>query len=115
MTFSAAQGETIRVWMYSPATPGYVVVDDAADVAVLARCRGQLPACAAKCGANRTHDDSRQRDDQDDQCRRDRCRPIRMPASEPDEEYGQGVLADAECRVRERLRRRRHRHARRRL
>jgi hypothetical protein len=29
MTFPASQGETIRVWMYSPATPGYVVVDDA--------------------------------------------------------------------------------------
>ena len=29
MTFSASQGETIRVWMYSPATPGYVVIDDA--------------------------------------------------------------------------------------
>ncbi len=29
MTFTANQGDTIRVWMYSPATPGYVVIDDA--------------------------------------------------------------------------------------
>ena len=29
MTFSASQADTIRVWMYSPASPGYVVVDDA--------------------------------------------------------------------------------------
>jgi hypothetical protein len=29
MTFSASKGETIRVWMYSPASPGYVVIDDA--------------------------------------------------------------------------------------
>jgi hypothetical protein len=28
MTFQAAAGDTIRVWMYSPATPGYVVIDD---------------------------------------------------------------------------------------
>jgi len=28
MTFHAAVGNTIRVWMYSPATPGYVVIDD---------------------------------------------------------------------------------------
>jgi hypothetical protein len=28
MTFSATAGDTIRVWMYSPATPGYVVIDD---------------------------------------------------------------------------------------
>jgi probable HAF family extracellular repeat protein len=28
MTFTASQGDTIRVWMYSPATPGYVVIDD---------------------------------------------------------------------------------------
>jgi hypothetical protein len=27
--FSASQGDTIRVWMYSPASRGYVVVDDA--------------------------------------------------------------------------------------
>jgi hypothetical protein len=27
-TFTAVAGDTIRVWMYSPATPGYVVVDD---------------------------------------------------------------------------------------
>jgi hypothetical protein len=25
---TANQGDTIRVWMYSPATPGYVVIDD---------------------------------------------------------------------------------------
>jgi hypothetical protein len=29
MTFSAVQGDMIRVWMYSPASPGYVVIDDA--------------------------------------------------------------------------------------
>jgi phosphatidylserine/phosphatidylglycerophosphate/cardiolipin synthase-like enzyme len=28
MTFQASAGNTIRVWMYSPATPGYVVIDD---------------------------------------------------------------------------------------
>ncbi len=28
MTFTATQGDTIRVWMFSPATPGYVVIDD---------------------------------------------------------------------------------------
>ena len=28
MTFQASAGATIRVWMYSPATPGYVVIDD---------------------------------------------------------------------------------------
>jgi hypothetical protein len=28
MTFTAEAGEQIRVWMYSPATPGYVVIDD---------------------------------------------------------------------------------------
>jgi phosphatidylserine/phosphatidylglycerophosphate/cardiolipin synthase-like enzyme len=28
MTFQAAAGSTIRVWMYSPSTPGYVVIDD---------------------------------------------------------------------------------------
>jgi hypothetical protein len=28
MTFSANAGDTIRVWAYSPGTPGYVVVDD---------------------------------------------------------------------------------------
>ena len=28
MSFNAAQGDIIRVWMYSPATPGYVVIDD---------------------------------------------------------------------------------------
>lgn len=27
--FTAAAGDTIRVWMYSPALPGYVVIDDA--------------------------------------------------------------------------------------
>ncbi len=29
MTFTAAAGEVIRAWMYSPASPGYVVIDDA--------------------------------------------------------------------------------------
>jgi hypothetical protein len=29
MTFTAQPGDTIRVWMYSPALPGYVVIDDA--------------------------------------------------------------------------------------
>lgn len=29
MAFTASAGEVIRVWMYSPAQPGYVVVDDA--------------------------------------------------------------------------------------
>jgi hypothetical protein len=29
LTFTASAGDTIRVWMYSPAWPGYVVVDDA--------------------------------------------------------------------------------------
>jgi hypothetical protein len=29
MPFSASQGDTIRVWMFSPATRGDVVVDDA--------------------------------------------------------------------------------------
>lgn len=29
LRFNAASGDTIRVWMYSPATPGYVVIDDA--------------------------------------------------------------------------------------
>jgi hypothetical protein len=29
MTFTASAGDVIRVWMYSPAWPGYVVVDDA--------------------------------------------------------------------------------------
>jgi hypothetical protein len=28
MTFSANRGDVIRVWMYSPAVPGYVVMDD---------------------------------------------------------------------------------------
>ena len=28
MQFQAAAGETIRVWMYSPASPGYLVMDD---------------------------------------------------------------------------------------
>ena len=28
MTFTAEAGQQIRVWMYSPATPGYVVIDD---------------------------------------------------------------------------------------
>jgi len=28
MTFPATAGDTIRVWMFSPAIPGYVVVDD---------------------------------------------------------------------------------------
>jgi hypothetical protein len=28
MTFTANAGELIRVWMYPPATPGYVVIDD---------------------------------------------------------------------------------------
>jgi len=28
MPFSAHAGDTIRVWMYSPPTPGYVVIDD---------------------------------------------------------------------------------------
>jgi hypothetical protein len=28
MSFDASAGDTIRVWMYSPATPGYVVIDD---------------------------------------------------------------------------------------
>jgi hypothetical protein len=28
MTFQASAGSTIRVWMYSPSTPGYVVIDD---------------------------------------------------------------------------------------
>jgi hypothetical protein len=28
MPFNAQAGDTIRVWMYSPATPGYVVMDD---------------------------------------------------------------------------------------
>ena len=28
MTFTATVGDIIRVWMYSPATPGYVVIDD---------------------------------------------------------------------------------------
>jgi hypothetical protein len=26
--FNAVAGDTIRVWMYSPASPGYVVIDD---------------------------------------------------------------------------------------
>jgi hypothetical protein len=29
LRFDAVSGDTIRVWMYSPGTPGYVVVDDA--------------------------------------------------------------------------------------
>jgi hypothetical protein len=29
MKFSASPGQTIRVWMYSPPSPGYVVIDDA--------------------------------------------------------------------------------------
>ncbi len=29
MTFAVSAGEVIRVWMYSPASPGYVVIDDA--------------------------------------------------------------------------------------
>jgi hypothetical protein len=28
MTFLATAGDTIRVWMYSPAILGYVVIDD---------------------------------------------------------------------------------------
>ena len=28
MTFPATAGDTIRLWMYSPAIPGYVAVDD---------------------------------------------------------------------------------------
>ena len=30
LSVTAASGNTIRVWMYSPATPGYVVIDDVA-------------------------------------------------------------------------------------
>ncbi len=30
IAFDARAGDTIRVWMYSPPTPGYVVIDDAA-------------------------------------------------------------------------------------
>jgi hypothetical protein len=33
MTFAAREGDIIRVWMYSPATPGYVVIDDVSLVA----------------------------------------------------------------------------------
>jgi len=33
IAFSANAGDTIRVWMYSPATPGYVVIDDVSLVA----------------------------------------------------------------------------------
>ena len=29
LTFTASKGQTIRVWMYSPAVPGYLVIDDA--------------------------------------------------------------------------------------
>lgn len=29
MTFEANGGDRIRIWMYSPASPGYVVIDDA--------------------------------------------------------------------------------------
>jgi hypothetical protein len=29
LTFTAWKGDTIRVWMYSPAVPGYLVIDDA--------------------------------------------------------------------------------------
>lgn len=29
MAFTANTGDVIRVWMYSPAWPGYVVIDDA--------------------------------------------------------------------------------------
>jgi hypothetical protein len=29
MVFSASPGDTIRAWMYSPPSPGYVVIDDA--------------------------------------------------------------------------------------
>jgi hypothetical protein len=29
MSFTASAGDVIRVWMYSPASPGYVVIDDA--------------------------------------------------------------------------------------
>ena len=29
LTFHATQGQRIRVWMYSPAVPGYLVIDDA--------------------------------------------------------------------------------------
>jgi probable HAF family extracellular repeat protein len=28
LTFQASEGQTIRVWMYSPAVPGYLVIDD---------------------------------------------------------------------------------------
>jgi hypothetical protein len=28
MTFAANAGDLIHVWMYSPSTPGYVVIDD---------------------------------------------------------------------------------------
>ena len=34
MNFTAAAGDTVIVWMYSPATPGYVVIDDVSLVAV---------------------------------------------------------------------------------
>jgi probable HAF family extracellular repeat protein len=30
LTFTASQGQTIRVWGYSPAVPGYLVIDDVA-------------------------------------------------------------------------------------
>ena len=33
MTFQATAGDTIRVWMYSPAMPGYVVIDDVSLIA----------------------------------------------------------------------------------
>lgn len=29
LTFTASKGQTIRIWMYSPAVPGYLVIDDA--------------------------------------------------------------------------------------
>jgi hypothetical protein len=29
MTFTANAGDVLRVWMYSPACPGYIVIDDA--------------------------------------------------------------------------------------
>lgn len=32
MTLAAVEGDIIRVWMYSPAAPGYVVIDDASMV-----------------------------------------------------------------------------------
>jgi hypothetical protein len=53
MTFQTSAGDTIRVWMYSPTTPGYVVIDD------VSLTHPSRRGSAAVCGLARSRHDSR--------------------------------------------------------